>query len=163
MSNTGLYDVNLLHAAPDASTAQKQAGYNVDLLAASQQKDGPPDDPVLSTSNHDPVHPFRREKDSHLPTRSPLNGTEEKVPFWRRKTGRIVLALLAIVIVGAVVGGAVGGVLSHKSKKSSGDNSGMGSDGSGNSSGSDTNQGTTPLTSSRLGQGVMPTTMSITP
>lgn len=58
-------------------------------------------------------------------------------PFWRTKTGKIVIGIIvALVIIGAVVGGAVGGTLSNKttSVKSSSSSPGVVS-GSGTSGG----------------------------
>jgi len=155
MSSAGLYDVNLLHTAPDASHAQKQEGYNVDLLTPNQRTELHRDreDGVLSTSNHEGDIAAQREKAAFAPMRRSPQDDHTKRPFWRTRTGKIVLFLLAVVIIGAIVGGTVGGVVGGRhSKTSTNDTSGMGSDGSGSDQGSDTNQGTSPQSSSRAGQ-----------
>jgi len=146
MANAGGYDVNLLHAAPDASKAQTQAGYNVDLLSRNQTHE----DSGRSISNHDPTLNPHQEKPESRP---PFEASSKKPSFWRTKTGIFALVLLVVVIVGAIVGGTVGGVLSHKSKNtSSSSDQGMGGGGSG---GSDMSQGTSPQTTSvKVGQGV---------
>jgi len=146
------YDSKLLAEAPETSQVQKQDGYDVRILggadvgSASAVHIG-----LRSTSNHDAPGVNRQDKDGYTSPYSQFADATRKTPFWRTRRGMIILALLALLVVGAAVGGGVGGALGSKNHKSTSPSSGSdqgGSDGSGGQGGSDTNQGTSPQSSS---------------
>jgi hypothetical protein len=103
-STNGHYDENLLKAAPAATKAEMQEGYNVDLL--NQTRNRPETrsrtTPAATASSSDPELAAAKP-----PPRS--------VSFWGTNKGRYVILFIVIVVIGAVVGGAVGGT--RKSKK----------------------------------------------
>ncbi|KAG1767351.1 hypothetical protein EV702DRAFT_1203724 [Suillus placidus] len=111
-SQNGAYDQNLLDEAPATTKAQRQEGYNVDLLddrptrSASTQPLKPPqtipsDTDVESSSlTGEKIVPGAATYASH-PTQS----------FWRTRNGKITIFVIAVVVLGAVVGGAVGGTV----------------------------------------------------
>ncbi|KZV91848.1 hypothetical protein EXIGLDRAFT_718880, partial [Exidia glandulosa HHB12029] len=74
--------------------------------------------------NVDILNPVRRQPSLPYPATASTSPGPQKPPhrsrfaFLHTTAGRIALALLAIVIIGAIVGGAVGGSLSHKKSAS---------------------------------------------
>ncbi|KIJ54092.1 hypothetical protein M422DRAFT_241348 [Sphaerobolus stellatus SS14] len=123
------YDQSLLHATQEVTRAERQEGYNVDLL----NDDGHP--PQRATTQRTALRQSipatsaredgtQRGKETFVP---PLpqpvtvsTNRNAKVPWFRTTRGILTLAILAIVIVGAVVGGAVGGTVGHhKNNKAS--------------------------------------------
>jgi len=129
------YDENLLREAPAATREQLQEGYNPDLLVApARHKSVRRQSPILSTPPGAAApalpglahpHGSDMEQGNVVSTGKSSNSydllrekPEEsgKTPFWRSKSGKIVIGIIvALVIIGAVVGGAVGGTLSKKS------------------------------------------------
>jgi len=114
------YDEALLKDSPEVTNQARQEGYNVDLL---QEKPAPTR--PLTPPTNGPVHTRRSV---HPPGRTrlaeedvppiPMNHIEERrVPFWRTTKGLALIAVGAIVIIGAIVGGAVGGTVANKNKK----------------------------------------------
>ncbi|KAG1857688.1 hypothetical protein DFJ58DRAFT_913412 [Suillus subalutaceus] len=112
-SQNGAYDQNLLDEAPAATRAQRQEGYNVDLLddrptrPASTQPLKPqtiPGDTDVESS------PLTREKIVPLPGAATY-ASRPIQSFWRTRNGKITIFVIAIVVIGAVVGGAVGGTV----------------------------------------------------
>ncbi|KAG1873776.1 hypothetical protein F4604DRAFT_1955450 [Suillus subluteus] len=119
-SQNGAYDQNLLDEAPAATRAQRQEGYNVDLLddrptrPASTQPLKPqtiPGDTDVESS------PLTREKIVPLPGAATY-ASRPTQSFWRTRNGKIAIFVIAIVIIGAVVGGAVGGTVGKISSNS---------------------------------------------
>jgi len=151
------YDSKLLAEAPESSRVQKQDGYDVRILGSADN--GSPSAVHIglrSTSNHDTPVVNRQDKDGYTSPYSQFADAAQKTPFWRTRRGIIILALLALLVVGAAVGGGVGGALGSKNHKTTSPSNGSdqgGSDGSGGQGGSDTNQGTSPQSSS-VGDGV---------
>lgn len=121
------YDVRILGGADNGSTSAVHIG-------------------LRSTSNHDSPAVPRQDKDGYAPPYSQFTDSPRKIPFWRTTRGKVLLAILAVVILGAAIGGGVGGALGgkHNSGASDGSTPSGGSDGSGGQGGSDTNQGTSP-------------------
>jgi len=145
------YDENLLKDAPEATRREAQEGYNLALLEEPQASPAPraPSVPPTGalTSAVPSFPPVAGDpSDNNDPADSPYAKEEEgmtrpdvkTVPFWRTTRGKLILALLAIIVIGAVVGGAVGGT----SGKSSSNTAKHSSSSSGNTS-------PAPLTSSR--------------
>ncbi|KAJ7597733.1 hypothetical protein C8J56DRAFT_327305 [Mycena floridula] len=89
------YDQSLLAAAPVATKAQLQEGYNADLLAPPTRRPTNPENGVPSNEKVVPALP--------------------RVPFWRTTKGLIIIGVAAVVIVVAIVVGAVVGS-KHKAK-----------------------------------------------
>ncbi|KDQ52454.1 hypothetical protein JAAARDRAFT_198367 [Jaapia argillacea MUCL 33604] len=118
--HNGSYDAALLAAAPVATRAEKQEGYNVDLLdngrpnRAASTSPGPAT--VLTPHRSDPE--LAASKERYANGLSPSSSA--KVPFWRTTKGLIILVVVAIVIIGAVVGGAVGGTAGKKKSTNGG-------------------------------------------
>ncbi|KAG2051078.1 hypothetical protein BDR06DRAFT_1010630 [Suillus hirtellus] len=113
-SPNGAYDQNLLDAAPAATRAQRQEGYNVDLLD---------DRPTRPVSTQPLTLPQPISSDTDVESSSLVQ--EKDVPgaaaatyashptksFWRTRNGKITIFVIAIVVIGAIVGGAVGGTV----------------------------------------------------
>ncbi|KAG1751756.1 hypothetical protein EDB19DRAFT_2035786 [Suillus lakei] len=110
-SQNGAYDQNLLDEAPVATRAQRQEGYNVDLL----------DDRPTRPASTQPLKPQTFPGDTDVESSSvtqekiiPGNASYASRPaqsFWRTRNGKITIFIVAIVVLGAVVGGAVGGTV----------------------------------------------------
>ncbi|EIM84371.1 uncharacterized protein STEHIDRAFT_132732 [Stereum hirsutum FP-91666 SS1] len=124
------YDQSLLANAPEVTRAEKQEGYNVDLLEEGRPRGAASPAIAHTSDNLDPSSTSRafegpgprgaggytRTLDSD-PTTYPANGTTNlgtKRPWYRTRTGIIAIVIIVLVIIGAVVGGAVGGTR-HKS------------------------------------------------
>jgi len=155
MSNTGGYDRGLLAEAPEASKAERQEGYNVNLLdrdrgdATSPHTHPPP----RSVSNHDGNFIPRQGKADYSSPYQEFSGGPKTIPFWRTAKGMIIIAVLTVVVLGAAIGGGVGGGLSHGNHGNR-TSSNLGS-------GSDTNQGTSPQSASTVvGQNVATSAVS---
>jgi len=115
-SPRGSYDRGLLASAPVATRADRQGGYDVDLL-----ENDPYGGPSHSSSRltlpipRSPAHtdqglPFKEERVFNA------SNSKARKPFWRTGKGRTIILIAAIVILGAVIGGAVGGTAKkHKS------------------------------------------------
>lgn len=113
-SQNGAYDQNLLDEAPVATRAQRQEGYNVDLLD---------DRPTRPTSTQPLRLPQTIPSDTDVESSSltrekivPVAGaatyaSHPTQSFWRTRNGKITIFVIAIVVIGAVVGGAVGGTV----------------------------------------------------
>ncbi|TFK50576.1 hypothetical protein OE88DRAFT_1661065 [Heliocybe sulcata] len=115
-SPSGSYDHGLLASAPAASRAERQGGYDVDLLDSKPPYNGPPSGSYSSSS--DALWTPRPRSNSPVQTEQGLPAASKpKKPLWR--TGRgvtiIVIATL-LVIMGAVIGGAVGGTAARRHK-----------------------------------------------
>ncbi|KAG2125750.1 hypothetical protein DEU56DRAFT_564681 [Suillus clintonianus] len=114
-SEQGAYDQNLLDKAPAATRAQRQEGYNVDLLddrptrPTSTQLFKPP--PIIAGDTDVESSSLTREK--VVPATHPTQS------FWRSRNGKIIMFVIAVVVVGAVVGGAVGGTAGKLSSNNS--------------------------------------------
>ncbi|KIJ24661.1 hypothetical protein M422DRAFT_39064, partial [Sphaerobolus stellatus SS14] len=133
------YDQSLLQATPEVTRAERQEGYNVDLLnddgrprpqrSATQRTAASHSQSVRAASaresaRHPSAFPGKEAYVPSLPvpiTAAPTRSTN--VPWFRTTRGIIALAIIVIVIVGAVVGGAVGGTVGHKNKNASGQTS----------------------------------------
>jgi len=107
----GDYDERLLDSAPKATRAEKQEGYNVNLLASDNSES--PMNPRPTTATHDGhgsletgVPPNKEGYISSLPP----------TPWYSRKRWRIALLIGAIIVIGAIVGGAVGGTVGSKNR-----------------------------------------------
>ncbi|KAG2112948.1 hypothetical protein BD769DRAFT_1673919 [Suillus cothurnatus] len=111
-SQSGAYDQNLLDEAPAATRAQRQEGYQVDLLddrpirTASTQPLKPPH--IIPSDTDVESSSLTREKVVPGATAYASRPTQS---FWRTRNGKITIFVVAIVIIGAVVGGAVGGTV----------------------------------------------------
>ncbi|KIJ36448.1 hypothetical protein M422DRAFT_261191 [Sphaerobolus stellatus SS14] len=134
------YDQSLLQATPEVTRAERQGGYNVDLLnddgrprpqrSATQRTAASHSQSVRAASaresaRHPSAFPGKEAYVPSLPvpiTAAPTRSTN--VPWFRTTRGIIALAIIVIVIVGAVVGGAVGGTVGHKNKGVSGQSTG---------------------------------------
>ncbi|KAG1809258.1 hypothetical protein EV424DRAFT_1350042 [Suillus variegatus] len=161
-SPNGAYDQNLLDAAPAATRAQRQEGYNVDLLD---------DRPTRPVSTQPLTLPQPIPSDTDVESSSLVQ--EKDVPgaaaatyashptksFWRTRNGKITIFVIAIVVIGAIVGGAVGGTVGKISSNNKAPQSVP--SGSPTSSGSSTSSSNeTPATSATTDAGVSPNTTS---
>ncbi|KAH9980577.1 hypothetical protein BJV74DRAFT_887734 [Russula compacta] len=122
--NSASYDRTLLSSVPDPTRAEKQEGYNLDLLDEGRDRraptppdsnSGPPQDQQQGTTvGYSPgaVGYARKEglENGHGPVVA-------KVPWYRTKWGIIGIVVVLVLIIGGVVGGAVGGT-QHSSHKS---------------------------------------------
>ncbi|KAI0668962.1 hypothetical protein C8Q78DRAFT_1043924 [Trametes maxima] len=119
------YDERLLASAPAATRAEKQEGYDVDLLderrAARGASTTPPPVAVLS-ANH-----AKAEAGGYAYSQP------SAVPWYRTRKWVLILVLGGLVVIGAVVGGAVGGTVGHNNKNSN--NVATGDTGGGGASG----------------------------
>ncbi|KAI0641034.1 hypothetical protein C8Q79DRAFT_1014856 [Trametes meyenii] len=108
---SGAYDERLLASAPAATRAEKQEGYDVDLLDERRPARGasttPPPLPALS-ANH-----AKAEAGGYTYPQP------SAVPWYRTRKWVLILVLGSLVVIGAVVGGAVGGTVGHNNKDSS--------------------------------------------
>ncbi|KAH7882738.1 hypothetical protein F5I97DRAFT_312170 [Phlebopus sp. FC_14] len=115
----GEYDQNLLDEAPKATRAQRQEGYNVDLLDERPARRSPSmRSPSTPAPNALPVTPGvaesgSREKFAPGAPNSVYTPAPRK-SFWKTRNGIITLAVITLVILGAVIGGAVGGTMGAK-------------------------------------------------
>ncbi|KAI0370976.1 hypothetical protein BV20DRAFT_966086 [Pilatotrama ljubarskyi] len=109
---SGAYDERLLASAPAASRAEKQEGYDIDLLddrhhGARGVSTTPPPVPILA-SNH-----AKAEVGGYTYASRPAT------PWYKTRKWVIICVLGGLVVIGAIVGGAVGGTVGHSSKSSS--------------------------------------------
>jgi len=122
------YDENLVASVPAASKADRQAGYNLDLLENREPTPTLPRNVPASPSVADPVIPGNAfESDVEYGNNSTTIPKEYAGPedglldhkrttsFWATTRAKIILALIAVVIIAAVIGGAVGGTVGKKS------------------------------------------------
>ncbi|KAJ3480051.1 hypothetical protein NLI96_g8630 [Meripilus lineatus] len=104
------YDERLLASAPVATRAEKQEGYNVDLLEGPRNttsgKNSPPPVPptVPLASNVDHAENGMRKQESYAKY-------ADDTPWYKTKKGLIGIVIVVIVVIAAVVGGAVGGTV----------------------------------------------------
>ncbi|KAI0050748.1 hypothetical protein FA95DRAFT_1570336 [Auriscalpium vulgare] len=147
---SGSYDQSLLASVPDPTRAEKQEGYNVDLLEKGQQRPASPPPgaakPLLPSSHsQDRIHGVDAGAHTH---------TKPKTPWYRTRYGLLGLAVAALVVIGAAVGGAVGGTRHHhSSSSSSGASEGQGGGGASTTAGQGV-AGGGPASTSTPGNGV---------
>lgn len=129
---------HFISSLPPVDSAQKQAGYDVDILRL-------PDTGRLHSLEHEgtPSTSLGVKVEEAIPTAATgSRASGPKPPFWRTKRGIVLLVVLTVVIVGAIVGGAVGGTVAKKTGGSqavaTGDTGGLGPNNS------NSNQGTSP-------------------
>jgi hypothetical protein len=149
--NDAGYDRTLLSSVPDPTRAEKQEGYNVDLLDDGRDRRGTtPSNELAATATSDHQHggptvgyspgavSYARKEEGVA-----SNGLEPvtpKVPWYRTRRGVIFIVIGAVLIIAAIVGGAVGGTHhsshhttpSNASSSVSGNNSATGVQGTGN-------------------------------
>ncbi|KAI0270576.1 hypothetical protein BC834DRAFT_967341 [Gloeopeniophorella convolvens] len=112
------YDHSLLSAVPDPTRAEKQEGYNVDLLEEGRNgRAATP--PPPAASEHGQGAPFdyspgavgyARNGSSTQDLPEPV---KPKTPWYRTKYGIIGIIVALLVIIAAAVGGGVGGTQHH--------------------------------------------------
>jgi len=136
------YDRTLLSNIPDPTRAEKQEGYNVDLLDDGRDLSAPDGIPsehhvLAPAEGYSPGAIALARKQGQIE-----NGHEQKLaktPWYRTRWGITAIVIAIVLVIGAVVGGAVGGTQHHHSKNNtsnSGNQSSLNpsSGGSGNSS-----------------------------
>lgn len=97
------YDASLLASAPKATREMVQEGYNPYILdAQTQARSKSSQIAPAAVENGENSQP--PSKEAHLNTR-----TTPKLPFYRTRTGIIIISLVALAILAAIIGGAVGG------------------------------------------------------
>jgi len=121
--NHASYDHTLLSSVPDPTRAEKQEGYNVNLLEESRDRraitlptNGAAPEQNGAVLDYSPgaVSYARKEE---LPTTNEYEAVEKRVPWYRTRKGKIgIAAVLLLIIIAAAVGGGVGG--SHHSHSS---------------------------------------------
>jgi len=106
----GEYDERLLASVPAASKAERQEGYNVNLLDNEPQNSSP-------TTRNPPSklgHSNGGSSKEALPRPYEPAEYDSKPKPWHRQTKwRIAMLVGAVVVIGAIVGGAVGGTVGH--------------------------------------------------
>ncbi|KAM6493069.1 hypothetical protein JOM56_011203 [Amanita muscaria] len=120
----GSYDESLLRDAPVATRKQLQEGYTTDLLAShkslNRTQSPLPDGATAAippTALRADLEQGQRSQDGfnhYTPLSEKVIPSSNRIPFWRTTKGIIIIAVLAIIIVGVVVGAAVGTTV-HKS------------------------------------------------
>jgi len=136
-----LYDRSLLSSVPDPTRAEKQEGYNVDLLG--EGRDRPPDpaptDQQPLTEGYSPGAVALAHKDGQLE-----NGTKPaKVLWYRTRWGITAIVILIILIIGGVVGGVVGGTHHSSSRNANSTSNGTVGNEGGSGNGTSSNSSTT--------------------
>ncbi|KIL64358.1 hypothetical protein M378DRAFT_11558 [Amanita muscaria Koide BX008] len=121
----GSYDESLLRDAPVATRKQLQEGYTTDLLAShrslNRTQSPLPDGATAAippTALRADLEQGQRSQDGfnhYTPLSEKAIPSSNRIPFWRTTKGIIIIAVLAIIIVGVVVGAAVGTTV-HKSQ-----------------------------------------------
>ncbi|KAI9511226.1 hypothetical protein F5148DRAFT_1172756 [Russula earlei] len=158
--NGASYDRTLLSSVPDPTRAEKQEGYDVDILDESRDRRAPTPPKALAPSDqqHGPsavgyspgaLSYARKEEQAPAPATTTANGYElvlEKVPWYRTRWGIIAIVVVIILIIGGAVGGAVGGTR-HGSDKSKSNNSSSDVQGQGQATNSSQQVGVTPASS----------------
>ncbi|KAI9430862.1 hypothetical protein H4582DRAFT_2014538 [Lactarius indigo] len=117
----GGYDHSLLSSVPGPTRAEKQEGYNVDLLEESRDHRAPSPPTNGATSDHNGTLldyspgavSFARKEDPKTATMNDYEPVERRVPWYRTRKGIIGIVVVAIVIIAAAVGGGVGGTQHH--------------------------------------------------
>ncbi|OAX38408.1 hypothetical protein K503DRAFT_770526 [Rhizopogon vinicolor AM-OR11-026] len=109
MSQHGAYDQALLDEAPAATRAQRQEGYNVDLLDTRPTR--PTSTQILSPPP--PITHPDAERNSQEKI-APTYAQKPTKSFWRSRNGKITMFVVAVLVLGAVIGGIVGGVVGKK-------------------------------------------------
>ncbi|OSD03793.1 hypothetical protein PYCCODRAFT_198830 [Trametes coccinea BRFM310] len=129
------YDERLAAAAPAATRAEKQEGYDIDLLNEQYSGRGvsvtPPPLPVLS-ANHAKAEAGDFTTDYARPA-------QPVVPWYKTRKWLLIFLLGGVVIVAAVIGGAVGGTVGHNhtaAKIETSDSGGGGAEGASGSTAS---------------------------
>jgi hypothetical protein len=134
------YDHALLSSVPDPTRAERQEGYNVDLLDEGHDRPAATDQRPLT----DGYSPFVTAAHKEGQAENGTNGMRPavaNVPWYRTKWGVTVIVVAIVIIVGGIVGGVVGGT-HHSHKNNSGSLSGSAiPNGSGNGAGSPTSAG----------------------
>jgi len=124
------YDESLLKEAPEASRAERQKGYNIDLLVPDRVQSPAADPPRTPSAPPGPSFPpASGESEVATGTNGPgakeygsisqeeggaLRPDAEPLPFWRTTKGKLLISLVALIVIAAIVGGAVGGATSSK-------------------------------------------------
>ncbi|KAH9056440.1 hypothetical protein EDB87DRAFT_1636948 [Lactarius vividus] len=154
----GGYDHTLLSSVPDPTRAEKQEGYNVDLLEESRDRRVPSPPAHGAASDHNGTlldyspgaMSFARKEDPNTATTNDYEPVEKRVPWYRTKKGIIGIAVAVFVIIAAAVGGGVGGTRhSSHSANNSTTTSGVGHQGLGEASPTST---TSAPSSNTIGQ-----------
>ncbi|KAI0742535.1 hypothetical protein C8Q80DRAFT_1189131 [Daedaleopsis nitida] len=110
------YDERLLASAPVATRAEKQEGYNIDLL----DNDAKPN--VRSTSATPPPAVSGLSADrsqaeaggyAYAPGHNGYASTAPSTPWYKTRKWLIIFLIGGIAAVAAIVGGAVGGTVGH--------------------------------------------------
>ncbi|THH11883.1 hypothetical protein EW146_g7891 [Bondarzewia mesenterica] len=120
------YDQRLLASAPKVTRAEKQGGYNVDLLEEGRRHGSASPPP-----NASPVSEHGGPSQGIIMPATAIAYTSSKRPWYRTRAGIIGLVVLALVIIGAVIGGAT-----QSSSAAPSSSAGSGSVGQGQAAGS---------------------------
>jgi len=140
------YDRALLSSVPDPTRAEKQEGYNVDLLDEGRDRRAPTPPDNVTSEQHGPTNGYspgavaiarKQQEQGQLLENGGLKPV--KVPWYRTRWGVTAIVIVILLIIGAVVGGAVGGT--HHSSHPH--NNGNGNTNSGSNSGNTNGTGST--------------------
>ncbi|KAI9461948.1 hypothetical protein BJY52DRAFT_1185294 [Lactarius psammicola] len=165
--NLASYDRSLLSSVPGPTRAEKQEGYNVDLLEEGRDRRAPSPPTNGAASDHNgtlldysPGAMSYARKDGPTTTTNDYEPIEKRVPWYRTRKGIIGIVMALLVIIAAAVGGGVGGT--RHSSKSASSNNATTTSGVGQSASNGTEQGvgesnststsTLPPSSNTLGQ-----------
>jgi len=110
----GEYDERLLASVPAASRAERQEGYNVNLLDSEPQNSSPTTRKPPSNLGHaNGTEAVHSSKEALPRPYEPAKYDSKPKPWYRQGKWRIAMLIGAVVVIGAVVGGAVGGTVGH--------------------------------------------------
>ncbi|KAI1790822.1 hypothetical protein LXA43DRAFT_1095047 [Ganoderma leucocontextum] len=115
------YDERLLASAPAATRAEKQEGYNIDLLEDDRGRSGarsnsatpPPANTAALSTDHSKAE-AGGYAGSARNAYTPASVSAAPKPWYKTRKWLIIFLIGGVVIVAAVVGGAVGGTAGHK-------------------------------------------------
>jgi len=111
--NGASYDRTLLSSVPDPTRAEKQEGYNVDLLdngsAPAPPKEVPSEGhgPAPAVGYSPGAASYAREVGTTKEYESAATPT--KVPWYRKRWGIAFIVIVVVCVIAGVVGGVVGG------------------------------------------------------
>ncbi|KAH9170723.1 hypothetical protein EDB89DRAFT_1976537 [Lactarius sanguifluus] len=125
----GGYDHTLLSSVPGPTRAEKQEGYNVDLLEESRDRRAPSPPTNGAASDHNGTlldySPgaigLARKEDPTTAATNDYEPVEKRVPWYRTRKGLIGIVVVVLVVIAAAVGGGVGGTR-HSSNSSDNNN-----------------------------------------
>ncbi|KAJ7145618.1 hypothetical protein C8R44DRAFT_723546 [Mycena epipterygia] len=122
-TNDTNYDRSLLAQTPAATRAQLQEGYDSVLLAPNRRARRTDSDLALNTGAGSKEQEPQEQPAAQVYSGS---GATTTTSFWRRRGGKILGVILALVAIAAVIGAAVGATSHKRSSSKDADTSDVG-------------------------------------